>query len=374
MYFATHVDDLFIPNDVWSHVNNANSTTAQFRLRPSDLDKTVNWQKNFRLSHSKFSSFKLDFLFNGLPYNTDLAGGGFDPTAPNTCGRVPAGKDTFSSRAKCYKSNFRWMNHTKTHFYLDSFQALPQGPYNDPANNSNTFLTGGGNTESGYANTVTEIGFNVNIARSATGLNLIGDEFDSGSLVIGNHSGLGYMDELLPAPRNYGKSHANPALILAAQQFGVQFIGANTSAPTASPVCTSTVADCNQNNPSPGTGVWLDAANLPANNIMLVPRFPVNIFYNTYIPELLVSEYNHLYLSFWGRNFTYDEIMEQEAKTAMDHILTGSYNPHYFHQTNLCFYPCPAPPAGTPAIPAYPTNSSLLTTFIDKVAQSMKLG
>lgn len=261
------------------------------------------------------------------------------------------------------------MNHTKTHFYLDSFLALPQGPYNDPATSTNPFLIGGTNPESGFANTVTEIGFNVNIARSATGLNLVGDEFDSGSLVIGNHSGLGYMDELQPQPRNYGKSHANPALILAAQQFGVQFLGANTSAPTTAPVCTSTVADCNQNNPSPGTGVWLDAANLPANNIMLVPRFPVNIFYNTYIPELLVSEYNHLYFSFWGRNFTYDEIMEQEAKTAMDHILTGSYNPHYFHQTNLCFYPCPAPPAGTPSIPAYPTGSSLLTTFIDKVAQ-----
>ena len=360
MYFATHVDDLFIPNDVWSPANNANSTTAQFRLRPSDLDKTVAWQKNFRLAHSKFSSFKLDLLFNALPYNTDLPGGGFDTTAPNTCGRVPAGKDAFTSKAKCYKSNFRWMNHTKTHIYIDSPITLPVSPTTQAANLT-TFSE--------------EIGFNVAIAKSATGLNLVGDEFDSSSLVIGNHSGLGYMDEAVP-PRNYGKSHANPALILAAQQYGVQFLGANTSAPTAAPVCASDAPDeiskakdCNQNNPSPNTGVWLDAATLPANNIMLVPRFPVNIFYNTYIPELLVNEYNHLYRVFWGRDFTIDEIMEQEAKTAMDHILTGSYNPHFFHQTNLCFYPCPAPPAGTPAIPAYPNGSSLLTTFIDKVAQ-----
>ena len=341
MYFSTHVDDVFIPNDVWNPATNANSGTLQYRLRPTDLDKTVTWQKNFRLGHAKFSSFKLDFLFNALPYNTDLPGGGFDPSAPNTCGRVPAGKDVFSSRAKCYKGNFRWMNHTKTHIYINSPITLPVPPATQAAD---------------LATFSEEIGFNVAIANSTTGLNLIGNEFDSSSLVIGNHSGLGYMDEAVP-PRNYGKSHSNPALIQAAQQYGVQFLGANTSAPTTAPVCASTAADCNQNNPSPNTGVWLDAATLPANNIMLVPRFPVNIFYNTNTPALLVSEYNHLYFSFWGRNFTIDEIMEQEAKTALDHILSGSYNPHYFHQSNLNFYT-----SGT-------TTTSLLTTFIEKVAQ-----
>jgi hypothetical protein len=339
MYFSAHVDDVFIPNDVWNPATNANSTTVEFRLRPNDLVNTVNWQTNFRVAHNKFSSFKLDFLFNGLPFNTDLPGGGFDTTAPNTCGRVPTGKDPFTSKAKCYKSSFRWMNHTKTHIYIDSPATLPV-----PATTQQADLT----------LISSEIGFNINIAKSASGLNLIGNEFDSSSLVIGNHSGLGYMDEAVP-PRNYGKSHANPALILAAQQNGIQFLGANTSAPTTAPVCTSTAADCNQNNPSANTGVWLDAATLPVNNIMLVPRFPVNIFYNTGTPTQLVSEYNHLYRTFWGRDFTIDEILEQEANTAIDHILTGSFNPHYFHQTNLQFYT--------------PGTTSLLTSFIDKVAQ-----
>jgi hypothetical protein len=355
MYFSAHVDDVFIPNDVWDTATNANSTTVEFRLRPNDLVNTVNWQSKFRVAHNKFSSFKLDFLFNGLPFNTDLPGGGFDTTAPNTCGRVPAGKDPFTSKAKCYKSNFRWMNHTKTHIYIDSPATLPVPPATQQADLT---LIG------------SEIGFNINIAKSATGLNLIGNEFDSSSLVIGNHSGLGYMDEAVP-PRNYGKSHSNPALILAAQQFGIQFLGANTSAPITAPVCASDwidpvtglpnpAKDCNQNNPSPNTGVWLNAATLPVNNIMLVPRFPVNIFYNTGTPTLLVSEYNHLYRTFWGRDFTIDEIMEQEANTAIDHILTGSFNPHYFHQTNLQFY--------TPS-PTSLLTTSLLTTFIDKVAQ-----
>ncbi len=338
MYFSAHVDDVFIPNDVWDPNTNANSTTVEFRLRPNDLVNTVNWQSKFRVARNKFSSFKLDFLFNGLPFNTDLPGGGFDTTAPNTCGRVPVGKDPFTSKAKCYKSSFRWMNHTKTHIYIDSPATLPVPPATQQAD-----LTLFSN----------EIGFNINIAKSATGLNLVGNEFDSSSLVIGNHSGLGYMDEAVP-PRNYGKSHSNPALIQAAQQYGVQFLGANTSAPTSTPVCVSTASDCNQNNPSPNTGVWLDAATLPVNNIMLVPRFPVNIFYNTNTPTQLVSEYNHLYRTFWGRDFTINEIMEQEANTAIDHILTGSFNPHYFHQSNLRFDA---------------TNTSLLTSFIDKIAQ-----
>jgi hypothetical protein len=338
MYFSAHVDDVFIPNDQWDPATNANSTTVEFRLRPNDLVNTVNWQSKFRVAHNKFSSFKFDFLFNGLPFNTDLPGGGFDTTAPNTCGRVPAGKDPFTSKAKCYKSSFRWMNHTKTHIYIDSPITLPVPPATQQAD---------------FTLFSDEIGFNINIAKSATGLNLVGNEFDSSSLVIGNHSGLGYMDEAVP-PRNYGKSHSNPALILAAQQYGVQFLGANTSAPTTAPVCVSTASDCNQNNPSPNTGVWLDAATLPVNNIMLVPRFPVNIFYNTNTTAQLVSEYNHLYRTFWGRDFTINEIMEQEANTAIDHILTGSFNPHYFHQSNLRFDA---------------TNTSLLTSFIDKVAQ-----
>ncbi len=336
MYFSAHVDDIFIPNDVWG--TTANLPNVEFRLRPNDLVNTVNWQNSFRVAHNKFSSFRFDFLFNGLPFNTDLPGGGFDTTAPNTCGRVPTGKDPFTSKAKCYKSSFRWMNHTKTHIYIDSPATLPVSQATQQADLT---LIG------------SEIGFNINIAKSATGLNLIGNEFDSSSLVIGNHSGLGYMDEAVP-PRNYGKSHANPALILAAQQYGIQFLGANTSAPTTAPVCVSTATDCNQNNPSPNTGVWLDAATLPVNNIMLVPRFPVNIFYNTNTPAQLVSEYNHLYRTFWGRDFTIAEIMEQEANTAIDHILTGSFNPHYFHQSNLRFDA---------------TNTSLLTSFIDKVAQ-----
>jgi hypothetical protein len=337
MYFSSHVDDIFIPNDVWG--TTANLPNVEFRLRPSDLDKTVNWQNNFRVTHPKFSSFKFDFLFNALPFNTDLPGGGFDTSAPNTCGRVPAGKDPFTSKAKCYKSNFRWMNHTLTHIYIDSPTTLPVPPATQQADLS--LISG-------------EIGSNITVAKGANGLNLVGNEFDSGSLVIGNHSGLGYMDEAVP-PRNYGKSHSNPALILAAQQFGIQFLGANTSAPTTAPVCVSSANDCNQNNPSPNTGVWLDAATLPVNNIMLVPRFPVNIFYNTGTPAQLVSEYNHLYFSFWGRNFTLDEILEQEANTAMDHILSGSFNPHYFHQTNLQFYT--------------PGTTSLLTSFLDKLAQ-----
>jgi hypothetical protein len=338
MYFSAHVDDVFIPNDVWDPATNANLPNVEFRMRPNDLVNTVNWQSKFRVSHNKFSSFKFDFLFNGLPFNTDLPGGGFDSTAPNTCGRVPVGKDPFTSKAKCYKSNFRWMNHTLTHIYIDSPTTLPVPPATQQADL--TLIS-------------SEIGSNINVAKGANGLNLIGNEFDSSSMVIGNHSGLGYMDEAVP-PRNYGKSHSNPALILAAQQFGIQFLGANTSAPTSAPVCTSTPADCNQNNPSPNTGVWLDAATLPVNNIMLVPRFPVNIFYNTNTPTQLVSEYNYLYRTFWGRDFTIDEIMEQEANTAMDHILTGSFNPHYFHQSNLRFDA---------------TNTSLLTSFIDKLAQ-----
>ncbi len=320
-YFSAHVDDIFIPDEVWDVNTNANSLDTEFKLRATDVNNLVTWQKTFRITYPIFSSYITDFAFNGDGYKLNT------PLLATCTSPIPTGVNALSAVAKCNKAQFRWINHTFSHIYIDN------------------------------TTPVDEIDFEINRnIRQATGLGGIGltpAEFDPAALVTGNHSGLGYLDEAIP-PNNQGKGKANPGLVSSAVKRGVRWLAGNTSAPTTLPVCTSTAEDCNQNNPSPNAAQRFPA-NLPANNILIEPRFPVNIFYNVTTPAMLVDEYNFLYHNFWGRDLSYSEILDFESDQVMLHILSYSLNSHYFHQTNLRF-------AGTPA-------TCLLCDLVQRVAQ-----
>lgn len=316
-YFAGQVDDYLIPNDVWDIATKTNK--FEFRARATDMVRLKSWQDKLRTTYPSFSSFTTDIAYNGM---------GFKLNTPKYCSAIiPRGVDGLSAITRCYGSAFRWINHTFTHIYIDS-----------------------STTE---AEISSEIAQNIQIANTAGGMDLPVANFSATSLLTGNHSGLGYLDELTP-PNNQGKSRANPGLVSAATALGVKWLAGNTSAPTTLPICTSTADDCNQNNPTPNTGVKFPA-NLPANNILIQPRFPVNIFYNVTTPAELVDEYNHLYRSYWGRNLTYQEILDFEAEQVLAHILSYSVNPHYFHQANFRF-------SGSPV-------GSLYSDFVTRVAQ-----
>jgi hypothetical protein len=316
-YFSAQVDDYFIPNDVWDMATNTNK--FEFKVRATDIVRLKSWQDKLRTTYPSFSSFTTDIAFNGM---------GYVPSAPRYCSAIiPSNVDGLSAITKCLGSSFRWINHTFTHIYIDN-----------------------ATTETELR---TEISGNINVATGSNGLALTAAQFSPAALVTGNHSGLGYLDEATP-PNNQGKSRSNVGLVSAAQALGITWLAGNISAPTTTPICTASADDCNQNNPTPNTGVKFPT-NLPANNILIQPRFPVNIFYNVTTPAELVDEYNHLYRSYWGRDLTYAEILDFESDQVMAHILSYSVNPHFLHQTNLRF-------SGSPV-------SSLYTDFVTRVAQ-----
>ncbi len=300
MYFATHSDDYFIDNDVWNPTTHMNSGT--FRLRASDVKSLVSWQNSFRSGNPLFKSFTIDHAFNGE---------GYDPTAISNCDPKSSTKtDALSAITHCYHSTFRWINHTFGHLSFDDSTTLAD--VND------------------------QISSNIAVATGAGGLQLSSQEFDPTVLVTGNHSGLGYFDEVLPLV-NAGKSHASANLIIGAQALGIRLLASNTSAPTTLPICISSVEDCNQSNPSPNQGLRFPN-NLPANDILLEPRFPINIFYNTTTPVELTDEYNTIYRNYWGRDLSFQQIMDFESDVVISHILSGSVNPHFVHQSNLRNY------------------------------------
>ena len=77
--------------------------------------------------------------------------------------------------------------------------------------------------------------------------------------------------------------------------------------------------------------------------IMLLPRFPTNVFYNVTTPDEALSEYNYIYgpggvAPYWNHDLGYDEYLNAETDIALYHLLSYSPYPHFFHQANLREY------------------------------------
>ena len=92
--------------------------------------------------------------------------------------------------------------------------------------------------------------------------------------------------------------------------------------------------------PSPNTGI----VSTIEPSILIIPRYPTNLFYNVSTPEEWTSEYNHFYapgglFPAWDRALTYEEILDKESEIWLRYLLKYDVNPVMFHQTNLRAYP-----------------------------------
>jgi hypothetical protein len=88
------------------------------------------------------------------------------------------------------------------------------------------------------------------------------------------------------------------------------------------------------NNPTPNTGI----PNPLQPGILMVPRHPTNLFFNVSTPGEWAAEYNCIYRSFWGRDLTYQEILDRVSQTMLFYLLKGDIDPLMFHQPNLRAY------------------------------------
>ncbi|MFN3431017.1 MAG: hypothetical protein ACK46X_13815 [Candidatus Sericytochromatia bacterium] len=113
----------------------------------------------------------------------------------------------------------------------------------------------------------------------------------------------------------------NPEAMRAAFDSGVRFMVSDTSRP-------------NQNNPVPNHGIH----NPHQPSILMIPRYPNNLFYNVSTPEEWAGEYNSFHRGYWGRDLTYAEILDKESDVLVRYLLKGDMNPLMFHQPNLRAY------------------------------------
>lgn len=114
---------------------------------------------------------------------------------------------------------------------------------------------------------------------------------------------------------------SNPEAMSAAYDAGIRFVVSDTSRQ-------------GMNNPTPQAGI----ANWVEPRILMIPRRPVNLFYNVTTPSEWTNEYNFIYRSFWGRDLSYDEILDKESDVLLQYMLRGEIDPWMFHQSNLRAY------------------------------------
>ena len=118
----------------------------------------------------------------------------------------------------------------------------------------------------------------------------------------------------------------NPEFLRAAKDFGIRYILSDTSQP-------------GWKNPSPNTGFY----STYQPSIMIIPRYPTNLYYNVSTPAEWVSEYNYFYapgrpFATWDRALTYSEILDKESEMWLRYLLKFDLNSVMFHQANLRAY------------------------------------
>jgi hypothetical protein len=191
-------------------------------------------------------------------------------------------RDALSRTIKKLRPLFKWINHTFTHDDLD---------------------------DASYAKTMTELQQNHNAARQLGLADSWFDMYDKVNLITPEMSGLD-----------------NPEVMRAARDFGIRYVVSNASRH-------------GMGNPSPNAGIY----NRHEPGILMIPRYPSNLFYNVTTPGEWVAEYNYLYGAAgvmpppagWGRDLSYDEIVEVESEALLHYMLRGDTNPWMFHQGNL---------------------------------------
>ena len=291
-YLNVDVDDWFQFSDRWNVETNTVEESA-FRISPEDAQAAKAQQAELRRRYPLAKNFTYVMAFNAA--KADLS-------APLSCDANVSSPDPLTSMTRCLASDFYWLNHTFTEQQMD---------FTD------------------YRTSRQEI---VKNNQAAKALNL-GQTYKNASLLTGTHSGLGYHrvdagpgDAGSGPYEDFGLGASNRALLSAASRAGVRYLGANHSLASQVAACET----CGIRHPL-------------EPKILLIPRYPTNVFYNITTPAEAVDEYNYIYgpngtAPYWPKDLSYDEYLKVETDLALYHVLSFSPYPHFFHQANLYEY------------------------------------
>lgn len=296
--FSVHIDDVFAPDSRWD--TERNCTPGDFDCVGGDGEGTTPIRMTaadavYAAQWQRSSGLKLDMTFNG--------GSGEEWKAAN------GGTDPLTDQLLADKDEFRWMNHTYTHQYLGCVQDTSTVPWSCARN------------ADGSTRYMSRADISAQIANNHNWGVAHGLSTERAELVTGEHSGL----KTLPQ-----QPDDNPNLAGALADNGIQWTGSdNSREPQQRSV---------------------------GNSTRTVPRYPMNVYYNTGTRAEMADEYNWIYASAadGGSGVCENDptstclaepldtatgylsyIVPQEARTALGHAISGDPRPHYAHQSNL---------------------------------------
>ena len=273
MFLHLDIDDWFQNSLHWDERTRTNRPESQtFRISGSDALAALDQLKRVRSRYPQARN---------LRYSVAYVGEHAALSDPLSCDRFAA---TLTSATRCIGNEFGWINHTFTERVMNSTD---------------------------YETTLFEITHNLTIAQQ------LGIDVHPTSVVTSAHSGLGHFPGPDGVLRDYGLRSSNPSLLRAMIDSGVRFAGANRSV-------ASHTADCDS------CGIWHPLEP----RLMIVPRWPTNVYFNVTNPTEALSEYNTIQKT----NIDYATFLDREKEIALKHVLSGSVYPHFFHQTNFHEY------------------------------------
>ncbi|MER5436411.1 hypothetical protein [Streptomyces sp. NPDC002588] len=296
-YYAVHVDDVFAPDARWD---------AERNCTPGDIDcvgggddegtpiRMTAADAAYAAQWQQEHGFTMDMVYN--------AGAGEEWKAEN------GDTDAMADRLLADKAKYRWINHTYQHPFLGCVQDTSTVPWSCAKN------ADGSTQYMSRADISAQIRQNNDWA-AAKGLPV-----DRTELVTGEHSGL----KTLPQ-----QPDDNPNLAGALSDNGVKWIASDNSR---------------------------EPEQRAVGKASTVPRYPMNVYYNTGTKAEMADEYNWIYTSRAdggsgicegnasstclsqpldpATGFD-DTIVPQEARTDLGHAISNDPRPHYAHQSNL---------------------------------------
>jgi hypothetical protein len=295
-WFAVHIDDVFLPDDRWH--TEADCTVGD-DCNPARDPAVSPYNEPIRMLPADVDTLLAWQQRNGLKLDMVFNGEG----------AVDAGSgDALTAKLLANKGQFRWVNHTYGHPYLGCVQDFSVVPWRCAT------------TAAGQPQWATEAEIETQIKQNLSWARQRGLRLNAQELVTGEHSGLRTLPQM---PTD------NPNLAPALRDTGIRFIGSDNSRESA----TRTIG--------------------PARTL---PRYPMNIYYNTATRAEAVDEYNWIYTreadggsGICEANPTTSTCIEplpgsggfggyivpMEARIALGHVVGVDPRPHYAHQSNL---------------------------------------
>ncbi|MBV2353616.1 hypothetical protein KUM39_04450 [Streptomyces sp. J2-1] len=297
-YFAVHVDDLFASDARWDPDRDCTPGDVDCAGGDNEAENPIRMtpaDAQYAAQWQQDHGLTLDLAFN--------AGAGEEWKTEH------GGKDPLADQLLKDKAKYRWINHTWTHMFLGCVQDTSVVPWVCQKN------------PDGSVKWVTRADVSAEISQNNDWAARNGLSTDRTELVTGEHSGL----RTLPQ-----QPQDNPNLGPALASNGVKWAASDNSRESAQ--------------------------RTVGTSALTVPRYPMNVYYNTGTRAEMADEYNWIYTAKsqggsgicennpastcldrpldTATGYT-DAIVPAEARTDLGHVLSNDPRPHYAHQSNL---------------------------------------